>query len=206
MPIKFIYFDMGNVLLYFDREIGFRALAEETGCPVDLVRQTILGSGELWRYEEGAVSGREFHEYYCRETNTRPDLERFHYLHSDIFEINVSIIPVVAGLAAAGYRLGILSNICEAHWEFCTNGRYAIISNLFEVRVASYLVGAMKPEPVIFNAARDQAGVAAEEIFFMDDTAGHVAGARRAGWDAVQYTTTDVLVDDLHARGIRFNY
>ena len=46
------------------------------------------------------------------------------------------------------------------------------------------------------------AGVAPEKIFFTDDTPGHVAGAQSVGFDAVLYTTTAQLVEDLRARGI----
>ena len=38
---------------------------------------------------------------------------------NDIFTLNASILPVVGQLAEAGYRLGILSNTCEGHWEHC---------------------------------------------------------------------------------------
>ena len=56
------------------------------------------------------------------------------------------------------------------------------------------------------SGRRGLAGVAPQDIFFTDDIPGHVEGARRAGFDAVQYTTTPQLVNDLHDRGVRFNY
>lgn len=206
MDIEFIYFDLGNVLLNFDREIGFRALAAEVGCSVDLVRTTIMDTGILWRYEEGAVTGRQFHSFFQEATGTRIDYSRFQMLHSSIFELNISIVPVVAGLAAAGYRLGVLSNICEAHWDYCLGGRYALLPSYFEVLVPSFRIGAMKPQRKIFDAAGDMAKVSPARIFFMDDTPGHVAGAIDAGWDAVCYTSTSRLVDDLRARNVEFNY
>ena len=42
--------------------------------------------------------------------------------------------------------------------------------------------------------------------FYVDDIAGHVAGARSVGFDAVQYTSTDALVAQLRERGVAFNY
>jgi FMN phosphatase YigB (HAD superfamily) len=58
----------------------------------------------------------------------------------------------------------------------------------------------------VFAGAAELAGVAPGEIFFVDDTAGHVAAARSAGFDAVQYTTTQALAADLRSRGLEFNY
>lgn len=70
----------------------------------------------------------------------------------------------------------------------------------------SYELKAMKPQAAIFQAAARLADVQPDEIFFCDDIAGHVAGARAVGIDAVQYTSTPELVAELRKRGIRFNY
>jgi putative hydrolase of the HAD superfamily len=109
-------------------------------------------------------------------------------------------------LKAAGYRLGILSNTSPAHWEFIADGRFTLIRSFFDVCVLSYQVGAMKPEAEIYRAAEVRAGVAAEHVFFVDDRAENVAGARCCGFDAVQYTTAAALAADLRQRGARINY
>ena len=115
------------------------------------------------------------------------------------------MLPVVSQLAAAGYRLGILSNTCEGHWEHCLR-RYRILAENFSVHALSYRIGACKPDAAIFRAAAELAGCRPEKIFYIDDVAGHVAGARAAGFDAVQYTTTAELVEELRKRGVEFNY
>ena len=66
--------------------------------------------------------------------------------------------------------------------------------------------GHCKPDERIFSAAARLAGVAPEEIFYTDDLPGHVAAARRAGFDAVQYTSPAALYDELASRGVRINY
>ena len=64
----------------------------------------------------------------------------------------------------------------------------------------------MKPDAAIFHAAAELCGYRPEEIFFVDDLPGHVAGARAAGFDAVQFTSAEALSAELRRRGIRFNY
>ena len=81
-----------------------------------------------------------------------------------------------------------------------------MIPTLFDVCVLSHEVQAVKPEPKIYQAAADAAGVPPEEIFFTDDTAGHVEGARSFGFDAEVYSSTPQLVAALAARGVRTNY
>ena len=112
----------------------------------------------------------------------------------------------MAALDSAGYRLGILSNTCPSHWNWCATGRYTLIVRAFSVYALSYELGACKPSAEIFAGAAHLAGVKPQEIFFIDDVAGHVAGAKAAGFDAVQYTTTGQLVADLRGRGLEFNY
>ena len=205
MPPTFLYFDLGKVLVDFTVERMLRQVAEAARVDQQLV-EAILFEGELQRqYESGRISSGEFHETFCELTGTHIDYDALARAGSDIFEINASIIPVVTQLREAGYRLGVLSNTCEIHWQHCCR-RFSIVAEGFHEHALSYRIGACKPEAKIFQTAAELAGRPPQEIFFVDDTPGHVAGAKAVGFDAVQYTSTPQLVADLRARGIRFNY
>jgi FMN phosphatase YigB (HAD superfamily) len=206
MPPRFLYFDLGNVLLNFDHRLAARQMGEVAGLAAERVWEIVFAGDLEWRYEAGEIGDREFYEIFCGQSGTRPDFEALLLAGSAIFSPNTSIFPVVAALDAAGYRLGILSNTCPGHWAYCSDGRYGLVNQSFEVFALSYELGACKPAARIFQAAAKLAGVPPEEIFFVDDIARHVAGARAAGFDAVQYTTTPALVVDLRERGIEFNY
>ena len=69
----------------------------------------------------------------------------------------------------------------------------------------SFRLGTMKPRPEIFEKAAELAGVPPRDIFYTDDRPEHVAAARQAGYDAVQYTTTPELLTELRRRGIAMN-
>jgi len=161
---KFLYFDLGKVLVDFDTEVMCRQIAELAGVDVPAVRK-ILFEGELQRRSElGQISGEQFHEIFCRQTARQVDAALLEHAASAIFEINVSIIPVVAQLSQAGHRLGILSNTSQAHWQHCRD-RFRILTEGFEVYTLSYRVGAMKPDTAIYRVAAELAGVRPEEIF-----------------------------------------
>jgi glucose-1-phosphatase len=203
---RFLYFDLGNVLLNFDHHLAARQMAEVAGMAAERVWEIVFGGDLELRYEAGEIGDREFYETFCRQSGSRPDSEALLLAGSAIFTPNPSIFPVVAALDAAGYRLGILSNTCPGHWAYCSDGRYGLVSRCFDVFALSYEIGACKPAAKIFHAAAKLAGVEPEEIFFVDDIEKHVAGARAAGFDAVQYTTTPALVAELRERDIDFNY
>jgi FMN phosphatase YigB (HAD superfamily) len=204
MHPKFIYFDLGKVLLDFSFERACRQVGEAAGISPDQVKK-VLGSGIQVDYEIGKLDSRGFYEHFCRESSTCPDYGAFYRGFNEIFTPITSMLPVVANLYQAGHRLGILSNTCEEHWNYCLP-RYIMLRDFFAVHALSYEIRAMKPSAEMFCRAAEMAGCRPEEIFYTDDIAGHVAGARAAGLDAVVYTSTAELVKELRARGIILNY
>lgn len=206
MSPQFIYFDLGNVLCYFDHRIGSRQIAELAGLPEPQVWELVFGGdGLLWKYERGELTDDGFHEAFSKATGTKTDAAAFHHANSDIFKFNATILPLVSALEDSGMPLGILSNICGMHWRTVSDGRYSIIPKSFKNIVLSCESGALKPDPKIYERAIQMAGVPAERIFYTDDIPGHVEGAKRAGMDAVQYTTTGALIEELWKRGVRCN-
>lgn len=206
MSAKFIYFDIGNVLLSFSNERACRQLADLTGVDWQHYWKLIFTDNLHLAFESGEITPRQFYDQLCQAVDRRPDFEAFALAISDIFNIQATVKPIVAHLAEAGYPLGLLSNTNELHWNWYTSGRYELLPGAFSVHALSFQLHALKPHREIYDAAARLAGVAPEEIFFVDDMPANVAGARAAGFDAVPFTTASDLADALHRRGIRFNY
>ena len=202
---QFLYFDLGKVLVDFSIERMCRQMGEAAGVEPTRVYQTLFDGGIEQQYETGRLTSRQFHALFCERTGSQVDFAALMQAGNDIFTINPSMAPVAAQLAQAGYPLGILSNTCESHWEYCRR-RYRTLDEDFQVHALSFRIGACKPDAAIFRAAAEMAGRRPEEIFYVDDLPGHVAGACAAGFDAVQYTSTPALVAELRKRELRFNY
>ena len=205
MQIKFLYFDLGKVLVDFSTEQMLEQIGTAAGMSAAAAGEIIFAGGLLRQYETGRLSTAQFYEAFCTAAGSRPSYDVLAAATSAIFSLHLSTLPLVTQLQHAGYLLGILSNTCPLHWEYCL-GRYRILSEGFAVHALSFRIGAMKPEAAIFHAAAELAGFRPEEIFFVDDIAEHVVGARAVGFDAVQYTTATALSGELRRRGIRFNY
>ena len=205
MPPKFIYFDMGKVLLFFDHRRAARQMAEVAGMTEAEVWQIVFGDDLQGRFERGEMTPREFYDEFCELSGKQPNFDALERAGSDIFWPNWSVFGVVNQLRSVGNRVGILSNTSRSHWEYCAR-RYRLIETGFEQHALSFEIGVMKPDATIFRVAAEMAGVDPAEIFFTDDTAGHVEAARAAGFDAVQFTDTPRLVDALRGRGVKLNY
>ena len=202
---RLLYFDLGNVLLNFDHEIACRNLAALLATTPERIRSIVFESDWQSRYEHGIVSTEALADELNRQTGSTAPLAELRRASAEIFELNLPVVPIVGQLRAAGHRLGILSNTCDAHWQYVFP-RYRILRDWFDVFALSYEIRSMKPEPQIYAAAARLAGCAPGELFFVDDRADNVAGARTAGLDAVHFTSARQLASDLRERGLLFNY
>jgi putative hydrolase of the HAD superfamily len=209
MPVRtprYLFFDVGNVLLTFCPQRVARQMGEVAGVPASHVWDIVYESGLLEKHERGELASRDFYNQFCDSTGTRPEFDRLCFAASDIFNLNVAVIPIVAHLSAAGQRLGILSNTNETHWTFISSGRFTVLRRYFEHYVLSHEVRAAKPDAKIYRIAAEMTGFAPEEIFFVDDRQENVLAARDAGFDAIPYVSAPALAEALRQRNVRFNY
>jgi len=197
---RFIYFDLGNVLLSFDHQRAARQMAAVAGITFEEVWEVVFGSGFHLRYERGEFSTAGFHERFCRQTGSTPALEPLAAAASDIFEPIPAVITLLDQLSRAGYRLGLLSNTNDAHWSFIL-ATFPELPRWFEVLALSFELKSLKPEPEIYRQAASLAGVAPEEILFIDDRPENVSGAVAAHFAAIHFQGYDHLVAELIARG-----
>ncbi len=202
---RFIYFDLGNVLVRFSHERACRQMSEVSGVPWERIWEFVFEGDLENQYELGAISGAEFHKHFCDATGTQPPLAELLCASSAIFDIHQPVVAIVENLSAAGIPLGILSNTNESHWQYCATGRFSLISRAFQVTALSFELKSMKPDPLIYERAAALCGYAPHEIFFVDDREENVAGALSAGYDAVLFSSPTQLIRDLHQRRVPFN-
>lgn len=205
MPIRFLYFDMGNVLLSFSHQRAAAQMATVAGITVERTWEIVFDAGLQWEYERGTINCGQFYHLFCLEAGCRPDREALDQAGSAIFEPLPRMLPILAALRRAGHRLGVLSNTSPSHWRHLT-GRFPFLTDFFSLYALSYEAGDMKPNAAIYEAAEKMAGAAGPEIFFTDDREENVAAARSRGWDAELFTSPLELVSALSARGIAVNY
>ncbi|MBN1851660.1 MAG: HAD family phosphatase [Pirellulales bacterium] len=203
MPISFLYFDFGNVLCTFCHDRMCRQIAEVASVSVARVEEVLFDSHSQWRFEAGELDPESYYQHLCTEFGSQLDWQRLVHAACDIFEINVPVFSLIKRLAAAGNRLGILSNTNEIHWNYCADGRFApLLPGPFQEIILSYEVRLMKPDQAMYRVAIDRAGVPAREIFFTDDRVENVSGALQAGIDAVLFQDADQLIRELRKRGV----
>ena len=65
-PVKFIYFDLGNVLCFFSHELAAQQVADLAGLDPVGVRQLMFESDFALEYETGQITTSGFHDVFCK--------------------------------------------------------------------------------------------------------------------------------------------
>ncbi len=202
--IRFVYFDLGNVLLDFDHRLAARQMAKVAGLTTEAVENVVFDAELQRQYETGEISSNEFHEIFCEQTHSTPDLDELLLAGSDIFQLKANSIPLIVQLRAINFPMGILSNTCAAHWNFIQR-RFPVIEYCFSTLALSFECGSMKPEAQIYQAAAEIAGLSPEQIFFTDDRADNIQGAVEAGFQCHLFHGPGPLYRELLSRNIQIN-
>lgn len=99
------------------------------------------------------------------------------------FEMYDEVPAVLASLAAAGLRIGLVSN---SHRDLAEFESHFELNGLISAAVSSAEHGRMKPHPSIFEAALDLLDVRPADALMVGDTLAHdVEGALAVGMKAV---------------------
>lgn len=197
-PLKTMFFDVGNVLVFYDFRIMVRKLAVCLGTLEGDIAQIFLYNGLGTAYECGEISSTEVRKRLRARATRHPSDEELHTAMTDIFEINTEIFPLIEELKQKNVRLVVLSNIGEAHYQFLRD-RHNIFSH-FDDLVLSFRVGAMKPHSDIYRHALSVADCEPEHCFFVDDLGKNVKAAREHGIPSEVFHGVSQLRDQLAQR------
>jgi glucose-1-phosphatase len=195
-----LIFDLGRVLISFDFQRGYQLMGQHCGLPNEEIRAR-LGKGALVAdYESGQIGNREFHRRVQALLETSLGYEEFCEIWSSIFLPGTLIPEATIAALHERYRLVLLSNTNGIHFEGLRTTRP--ILRHFDSYVLSHEVKAMKPSPLIYAKAIEEARCAPGECFFTDDIPAYVDGAKLAGIDAVQFENAEQIEGELRARGV----
>lgn len=183
--IKNIIFDMGNVLIKFDKKCFLEAVNVS---PEDnaLLEREVYVSVEWAMMDRGTLTEKEAAERMCARLP-----ERLHEkVHQLVDEWDRPILPMsgmaeLAGeLKAKGYRLFLLSNASyrqHEYWPEIPGSEY------FEDTLISADVKLVKPQPEIYLMALHKFNAKPEESVFIDDATNNVEGAVYCGMEGIVF-------------------
>ena len=196
--IHTIFFDLGNVIIPFDFKRAYPKLQPLCNYPASEIPARMRGTDLVSSFESGEIPPEQFVKEFCAVLEIKIGYEEFCDLWTSVFLPEPLIQESLLADLGRRHPLMILSNTNPIHFHMI-QANYPLLRH-FDHCVLSYEVGALKPQPKIFEEAVSRAGCPAAECFFTDDLAVNVEAASKYGMDAVQFQSAAQLEAELRAR------
>lgn len=180
--IEVVLFDIGGVLARF---AGLESLRELTHATSETeVAARWLHSPWVRRFEAGACDERTFAAGVVDEWQLPYTPEEFLDVFPTWLDEPFDGAEQLLRETAARRSVGCLSNTNALQWRTVIS-RWPLCS-LFEHRLMSFELGAVKPDLELYQLALARLPVGADRVLFLDDNRLNVEGARAAGLRAEQ--------------------
>ena len=199
--MSWVLFDYGGVICTPQPDSDVARLASAAGAPVPAFRDAYWAhrldydraelDGTTYWQKVAAGVGRSF------TTAQVADLIRLDiasWLH-----LRAGTVTLIEDVAAAGYRLGLLSNAPAEVAEVVAG---LPVAAHFEHCAFSYSLRSLKPEPECYRAVLAMLGAGPADVVFLDDRPENVAAAQALGIRSVQFTDPGQARAALAAHGI----
>ena len=196
MQYKNIIFDLGNVLVKLNPEgcIGaFKAIGMG-----ELVEQNPLSEGMklMSKLGVGMITTEEFCEAARKLTGADVTNEEI------IAAANKMLVEIpdekkerLLQLKKAGYRLFLLSNTIDIHWDYCVELLFPYqnhgVEDYFEHCFLSQRMHLAKPDARIYEEVVKQANINPDETLFIDDLKENCEAAEKLGIHTFQNVKFD---------------
>lgn len=195
---RVVVFDLGNVLIEWDRSNLFSKLIEDPGELQDFL-DNVYTMDENARLDSGTplqeVADSVIEQHPAKAHLIAPIVDRWEEMLGPVFEGTVAILEE---LSANGVCLLALSNWGEDTFAMI-EPNYPFLE-LFDGMVISGREGVVKPDREIFDILCERYSVAANEAVFIDDSPANIAAAQSLGFDALLFETSDLLRSQLIER------
>jgi 2-haloacid dehalogenase len=198
--IRHIVFDIGNVLLLWERERPYRELI-----PDEAERQRFLTEvcSMEWNatLDEGAGIDEAIAEL-CENFPHEAELIRAYKTRwLDTLPSAVDgAVAILEALVAKGGDVTALTNFNQDLFRI-TRGAYPFL-DLFRGITVSGEARMVKPDPAIYAHHSEAFRLTPAATLFFDDAGKNIEAARKAGWQAELFTSPTRMREDLERYGI----
>jgi putative hydrolase of the HAD superfamily len=200
--MTWVLFDYGNVICQPQPERDVARLAEVAGCPV----ADLLPPYWAYRldYDRAALDVTGYWQQVAADLGhsfTGPQIAELSQLDAGSWlHLRPASVDLVAGLAAVGVDLAVLSN---APQDTAQAVSALPVAAHFEHLIFSCDLKLAKPDPECFRAALAVLRAEPADVIFLDDRPDNVAGAAALGIRSALFTDAQAARADLARYGVQ---
>jgi len=205
IPVDAVVFDLGQVLIAWDPH---PAIAKGVG--QEQAKGFLADSAFdflAWNHQQDA--GRSWDQGEEVAVTSHPHWEGAIRAYRENFGESLvgaieDTVQILLELHAAGIPLYGLTNWSEELFPVARS-RFDFL-DLFEDIIVSGQEGVAKPDPEIFEILQKRIGHSLDRCIFIDDSPANIEAAGEAGLDAILFTDTGHLREDLLLRGLPLSH
>ena len=194
MSIKAVFFDLGGVIVRTEFQAPRQQLAERLGMEYDDLDRIVFDS-ESGRLAALGQLTADQHWISVLSRLKRPGSElssiRQDFFAGDI--VDRTLVEYIRSLRGK-YKTGLISNAWSDLRDFIVREKF---DDAFDGLIISAEVGAMKPEPKIFQIALEQFGVRPKEAVFVDDFLVNIEGCEKVGMKGIHFRDPEAAMQQL---------
>lgn len=200
--IKNVVFDIGNVFVRWSPLEIIRLTFGDLDKPEQLAIS--IFQSEIWmNLNKGLISEKEAKVQYqiCNDL-TELDCETLFYYIKQTQILVFGTVDLLKRVKAAGYNVYALTDNVHEIVDYL-NEQYNFWT-LFDGKIVSADVGALKPQPEIYQALFSQYNLEPEESVFIDDMLRNIEGANSVGMSAIEFKNVHQCEKALKDFGLSF--
>ena len=194
MTIKAVFFDLGGVIVRTEFQAPRQQLAERLGMEYDDLDKLVFNSDSGLKAATGEITSAD-HWASVLKRLKRPVSElsviRDEFFAGDI--IDRTLVEYIRSLRGK-YKTGLISNAWSDLRDFVVREKF---DDAFDNMVISAEVGAMKPDPRIFQIALEQFNVKPKEAVFVDDFYVNIEGCEKVGIQGIHFQDAESTLKQL---------
>lgn len=195
MTIKVVFFDLGGVIVRTEFQAPRQQLADRLRIDYDDLNKLVFDSETSNRASVGEISSEE-HWISVIQRLKRPGEER-QSIRDEFFAgdiVDRTLLEYIRSLRPK-YKTGLISNAWGDLRDFIVREKF---DDAFDKMIISAEVGAMKPEPRIFQIALEQFGVRPDEAVFVDDFYINIEGCEKVGIKGIHFKDPETTLQQLN--------
>ena len=194
--IRLVLFDLDGVVRHFDPE-NVATIEREHGLAAGSIESRAFAPGHLEQVTTGAISRAEWIRRVGRELDN-PDAAAA--WGSQPFRADEEVLALADELRAEGVRTAILTNGTDT---IPVEAESLDLGSYFEAVFNSAEIGWTKPDVRAFQHVIDAMEVEPTDVFFTDDSAGKLVGARALGMVVHHFVGVAELREALRVAKVR---
>jgi epoxide hydrolase-like predicted phosphatase len=194
MSIKAVFFDLGGVIVRTEFQAPRQQLADRLGMDYDDLSKIVFDSASGLKAAMGEIAADD-HWASVIQRLKRPASElsgiRDEFFAGDI--VDRTLVEYIRSLRGK-YKTGLISNAWSDLRDFIVREKF---DDAFDKMIISAEVGAIKPEPKIFQIALEQFGVSPSEAVFVDDFYANIKGCEKVGIKGIHFRDAELTMQQL---------